>query len=90
MASSSNINLKDRNEIEGEADNDSDYVPNFDENNSDLESVDLDSSDCDSDDDLSNISDSNDEDYAELDQCRVWYDVNMQNIPPPPPRFPFT
>jgi hypothetical protein len=90
MASSSNINLKDRNEIEGESDDDSDYVPGIDENNSDLESVDLGSSDSDSDDDLYNISDSNEEDYSELDQCRVWYDVNMQDIPAPPPRFPFT
>ena len=55
---------------------------------SDIESVDLGSNNSDSDSDFYNLDGSNEED--EVDQCRVWYEVNMQNIPSPPPRFPFT
>ena len=72
------------------SDNGSEYVPDIDEDGSDIESVDLGSIDSDSDSDLYKLDDSNEEDEDEVDQCRVWYEVNMQNIPPPPPRFPFT
>lgn len=36
------------------------------------------------------LDDSNEEDEDQIDQCKVWYEINMKNIPPPPPKFPFT
>ncbi|XP_063215812.1 ribosome quality control complex subunit TCF25 isoform X2 [Bacillus rossius redtenbacheri] len=87
MASSSRKNLKDRNETDGESDDDSDYVPCSNENDSDADSVDL-GSGSDSSDDSSNISVSSAD--LLLQESRVWCDVDMQNIPPAPPRFLFT
>ncbi|KAJ8872099.1 hypothetical protein PR048_025700 [Dryococelus australis] len=85
MASSSRINLKERNETDGEYDDNSACVPGFDGNNSDLGSC---GSDSDVDDHLCDILESNEDVLVE--QCRVWYDVDMKNIPPAAPRFPFT
>lgn len=88
MASCSRKNVKDKNVTDGESD-DSDYVPCFDGNDSVSGSVDLDSSGSGSDSDDSS-DDSISSADIQLQQCRVWCDVDMHNIPPPPPRFPFT
>ena len=71
-----------------ESDNGSECVPDIDDDSLDIESGDLVSNDSDSDSNLYNLDDSNEED--EVDQCWMWYEINMQNISPPPPRFPFT